>query len=790
MESNVFSIAVAALLHDIGKFAQRANKNEFYRKDDEGLVLPVLKGGRYSHLHALYTLGFLEKYLGDTFEFEQDPRALARDAALHHNPKTDIQKCITLGDWAASGIDRSKQEGDRIEKQFYEAPITSVFSLISINNEHKQLSKYLPLAALDDPFPEASDSTLVLNHEDYSNLWERFFADWECFPKHTSMEQYLVNLDSLLERWGSYIPSATYKTEPDVSLYDHSRVTASLAVCAYLYQRYLDDFSDTSLFSQDNRKWLFVLGDVQGIQKYIFNIEDTKNSSKLLRAKSYQIEALCKSASMTIISECGVIPQCEIMNGGGNFILVLPNTPHTKLILEKYEKDINEYLLKEYLGMLSLGLSWSTEVAFKDLYQSNTTAILQQIHNANFEAKKHRFHSALEASETNRIDFYYNQTAGEKPCELCGYRPALNTFEMTAESQDMNKAVCAHCKDLIEKSRRLTLDEWMVLKEFHPHRDTMSIPDFCFFPSRDPYHEKGLVFAINKFKGKDDTFSALYPEPYSVPTNENGIPLSFEDIAKSSKGIQKIAMFKADVDNLGLILKNGMGEKMSLSKLASLSRQLHYFFSVSLNRFIINNYRNKIYTVFSGGDDICVIGPWDTIFDFAGKIHDEFEKFVFKNPAITISAGIALADHTTPVPYIAEESEIQLEASKNRQGKNSITVFNTTVTWKEFSELYRQGEKFADDIKNLKIPTSIMRKILELGDKAEAFHNGDITPSNALWLSHLKYTIARTKERTIKEIPPTYWDSLLEFLLLNEYSMMWKSRISVCYALYKNRSRG
>jgi len=81
------------------------------------------------------------------------------------------------------------------------------------------------------------------------------------------------------------------------------------------------------------------MGDVQGIQKYIFNIENTKYSSKLLRARSFQIEALCRSAATTIINECGVIPQCAIMNGGGNFILLLPNTEKTKKVLEKYEKD-------------------------------------------------------------------------------------------------------------------------------------------------------------------------------------------------------------------------------------------------------------------------------------------------------------------------------------------------------------------------------------------------------------------------------------------------------------------
>lgn len=790
MEGNVFSVAVASLLHDIGKFAQRADKKEFYRKEDEGLALPVAEGGHYSHLHALYTLGFLEKHLGETFDFDIDPCVIARNAAFHHKPETDIQKCITLGDWAASGIDRSMQENECLDKQFYEIPIVSVFSLIHENKEQKGILKYLPLAALDDPVPEATDSTLKLHHEDYTSLWERFFSDWKRLSVHTSMEQYLINLDSLLERWTSFIPSATYKTEPDVSLYDHSRVTAALAVCAYQYQRDLADFSDASIFSQNDPKWLFVLGDVQGIQKYIFSIEQTKNSSKLLRARSYQIEALCRSSAMTIMSECGVVPQCEIMNGGGNFILILPNTPYTKQVLTTYERDINTYLLKEYLGMLSLTLSWTTEVTFAEFRQNCTVALLESIYNANFEAKKHRFHSAIEAAESNRIDFYYDQTAGNEPCTFCGYRPAeiILDDDNNQGRQNIASGKCVHCRDLLEKARRLTSDRWRIVKEFHPKGQMKSIPDFCCFPSSEMPHGKGLLFAVNNYRGVDGSFSAFYPEPYSVPYADNGVPLSFEEIAKNASGIQKIAMFKADVDNLGLIFKSGMGEKISLSKLASLSRQMHYFFSVKLNHFIEENYQKAIYTVFSGGDDICVIGPWDVIFDFAEGIHSEFGKFTLRNPAVTISAGIALADCTTPVPYMAEEASNQLEASKNHPGKNAITLFNTTVSWEEFSELHKKGEKFALDIKNGIISTSFMRRILELGNRAEAFQKGEISPANALWLSHLKYSLTRIKERNSKSVPAKYWDDLLEFLLADKYSMIWKSRISACYALYKNRN--
>jgi len=779
MEDKIFSVAVAALLHDIGKFAQRAGRNEYYQKKDEGLVLPVKNHGAYTHQHALYTLGFLEKHLPGKMDFDSSVSHLAIDAACHHNPSDDVQAYIALGDWLASGIDRAKNPEFVSENQFYEEPIISVFSLINLADDAKGVPVYMPLAALDKPKKPLAHGNAKLSKQEYSALWDSFISDWNRLPVHKNKEQCLLNLDSILERWTSSIPSATYRTDPDVSLYDHSRVTAALAVCSCKYYE-SKSVSDTSkILDGTEPQWLFVFGDVQGIQKYIFNIEDTKFSSKLLRARSYQIEALCKSAAATIIAECGVVPQCELMNGGGNFILVLPNTDDTKSVLKKFEHDMNAYLLREYLGMISLNLSWDVDARPKDFEQSNAGTILQKLRAENFKAKNYKFHSVLE-DKGHVIDFYYNQTAGSEACDLCGYRPVAVTLS--------ERAVCNHCDDLIDKGRTLTAAKWMILKKFHPQETAQSTADFGFFPSLGEDYQNAAVFSVNQYGDSSGKFNAFYPQPYSIPHNGEGSSLSFEEIARKANGTKKLAMFKADVDNLGQVFNKGLGRKTSLSKVASLSRQLHYFFSVELNKFIQEKYADTIYTIYSGGDDICVLGPWNIIFDFAEDIQKKFQEAVFGNPNLTLSAGIALASPSTPVPYIAEEAETQLEASKKHPGKNSITIFDTTVTWDEYALLLQKAKEFSNQLQTDKIPTTLMRKILQLGKRAEDFQKkGDLTSSNALWLSHLKYTISRVKDNYKHKVPPDYWGLLVQFLTSANYSMMWKSRISVCYALYENR---
>ncbi|MBO7135381.1 MAG: hypothetical protein J6V73_02005, partial [Spirochaetaceae bacterium] len=60
MDNELKEIILASWLHDIGKFAQRADRQELYNKNLEGIYCKLQKGGWYSHQHVIYTQGFLE----------------------------------------------------------------------------------------------------------------------------------------------------------------------------------------------------------------------------------------------------------------------------------------------------------------------------------------------------------------------------------------------------------------------------------------------------------------------------------------------------------------------------------------------------------------------------------------------------------------------------------------------------------------------------------------------------------------------------------------------------------
>ena len=84
-------------------------------------------------------------------------------------------------------------------------------------------------------------------------------------------------------------------------------------------------------------------------------------------------------------------------------------------------------------------------------------------------------------------------------------------------------------------------------------------------------------------------------------------------------GLDALGILKADVDNLGLIMGWGLkGDRFTLSRLATLSRQLDLFFSCFLPDLIASKSEfQNIYTVFAGGDDLFLIGPWNRIMELA-----------------------------------------------------------------------------------------------------------------------------------------------------------------------------
>jgi len=179
----------------------------------------------------------------------------------------------------------------------------------------------------------------------------------------------------------------------------------------------------------------------------------------------------------------------------------------------------------------------------------------------------------------------------------------------------------------------------------------------------------------------------------------------FEWIAIKSEGDSKLAALKLDVDNLGILFRERSEEDYK-----KLSEALKDFFDGKLLQLIRDlKMQQNIYVVFSGGDDCFLIGSWNKIFELTIEIRKRFSDFQINlktkivslsKDEITFSAGIVVFQPHYPMLQLADEAEDALSASKREKGKNSVTVFDKTLTWNDFEKSRKIKDTFVDLINN------------------------------------------------------------------------------------------
>jgi CRISPR-associated protein Csm1 len=314
-----------------------------------------------------------------------------------------------------------------------------------------------------------------------------------------------------------------------------------------------------------------------------------------------------------------------------------------------------------------------------------------------------------------------------------------------------------------------------------------------------PFHE--MVHILEKDDEEYEQFgymteykpgSTLMSLPYTAPYKNENVLCDFEDITKKAEGDKKLAMFKADIDNLGLVFTSAWGEgidnKISFSRYAQLSRQLHYFFSAYLTQFIsLSDYKDKIYIVFSGGDDLCLLGPWDAVMHFAADFRKMFSDFTNNNPSVTLSGGIALFVPSLPVRSAAAMTEEALEEAKSRKDtdgkpvKNGISVFGVTASWEEYEKSLKDAKTIAQYMKDGQVSSGVVYKMIDFANRAQRVKNGSLR--DMVWMSNYRYIIARN-------IKPEHKEAIEFFHKFGvNPEAMEKSRIAASYALYANRKK-
>jgi len=246
-------VALAALLHDVGKLLQR------------GSGIP--RGATHGEFGRVFLgeLGYSEAVC---------------EAALRHHGRGRLGQSVaeaefptTLVTYVADNLASASRREETQEPGFDPAaPLSSLLNFIRLEGKPTPMERWAYRLAeyggeeVDSYLPGPA-SSVEADPSAYRTLKEGIVRGFEGLGDPQNVNSVMA----LLERYGSYVRSSTARADTgDISLFDHSRVTAALAVCIAGHLNATGAEPTLSEIERgDAERFLFVRGDISGVQSFL-----------------------------------------------------------------------------------------------------------------------------------------------------------------------------------------------------------------------------------------------------------------------------------------------------------------------------------------------------------------------------------------------------------------------------------------------------------------------------------------------------------------------------------------
>lgn len=770
-------VALGAFLHDIGKFMQRAFGSlaamDPAVRAREAEVLPKGPGGFSTHKHALWTDAFFHELeqRGAGFPDGIDLATVRNLAVYHHrsSPNIPLTELVAEADRLSAAMDRKERdERDELEAEqrgwdsFIRTALKNPFAGVDLGiglGQAPESEIMLQALAPGTSLLPVSKADTSVYPERYRELWDGFFNDLLAATALPSSDLLAEALLSLSERYLFAIPSST-TDEPDISLHDHQRTAAALAVALYLWHERDGSLTDSRRIRDlELAKFRFLAGDLSGIQRSLFRLaaEQIKGLNKILRARSLLIALTGEAAALACRRRLGLPVFSVLLNAGGRFLLLVPNLKDFGERLAALRKEIDEWMRGRYFGDLAVNLTLSPPFGGADLRRERFPGLIASLSLA-IERSKLRAFEGVRLGAVQEVEFEHG------PCPACGLRPATGP-----------EARCAICEQEFELGGalpRLDSLRWVgqpdgkiaffdglaldwSFEERRPGRNWLSVFRLA---GEDPSGPLPVRFLANYIPILDasEASNRAYTELVSEDSRvEPGGPKTFEYLAADAveevdgelAGEPLLGVLKGDVDRLGAIFSWGLKD-LTLSRFAALSRMMDLFFSGHLTDLLRKRFPST-YTVYAGGDDLLLIGPWRQTLELAAAIREDFRKWTGGNPNVTLSAAVELVKPAHPVGPAAGRAEERLERAK--KVKDLVCAITAEpVRWEEFSVALWQAETLNRWMREELIHPAFLLRMLYFWNQRLAAEPQDGRPIDlkaASWPARWGYYLARHLER-------------------------------------------
>ncbi|NLK62925.1 MAG: type III-A CRISPR-associated protein Cas10/Csm1 [Fusobacteria bacterium] len=793
-------VALAGLLHDIGKLYNRT------KKDSSG-THPMASKDFVAALeeYEIIKKNKLSNVLKDLVQRHHEYSKMPEELQV----KGLKDELLSLGYIVSRSDTYSSYERDDEKDNnnyFKTRRLDSIFHEISMKSSKKSDEKeYIYRLNPFHPreiFPVEYDVRKRNKAEEVDNHVEKLGCELQKL-KSENFNEFFTKLYYLLEKYLWCIPSDTTTKISDISLFDHLKSTSALALASYKYhveKNSIDEKSVKSTKVDKIKKFLLISGDISGIQNYIYGIDTTDKISKRLRSRSFFISILSDIVVHKYLNKIGLTIANNVISAGGKFYIIADNTEKTRKIVEEVRLEIEDWLYTEfhgeiYLNTANIEMSGENFREFANYYDKINDKINEN------KNKKYELH----LKGKNVISENYD---GGILCKVCG----------KFWSKDLEEHVCIKCKNDEKIGTWLPTTEYLAFyRENQLEKDKkISNKRVISFFKKDKtyvvfYKNKNELFSenINPYlvlNLKESELLENYASGFKyyagyIPTiktkeeydrltiateideefREN-IPKTFEQISIESEGVKNLAVLKADVDNLSAIFSIGLDKKsidnpddnknnLSISRIATLSRMLDAFFSGWIplefkNSKIPEEKNGKIvekpdmtnnYIIYSGGDDLMILGPWDKIIETSKYIYDKFKEFTCNNDEITLSAGVAIIKPSEPVSNAARKANRLEEMAKNNS-KDSLAVFNHPMKWDKYDEMSDNLKLLNRDMESRNgqddalFSQSFIYRLLNYTNMAIDYANDNRQVEKLMYYSKYRYDVTRNILPKLKKI--------------------------------------
>jgi CRISPR-associated protein Csm1 len=427
-----------------------------------------------------------------------------------------------------------------------------------------------------------------------------------------------------------------------------------------------------------------------------------------------------------------------IYSGGGRFFALLPYIDDGDASLAEAQRALDRLLLKHHDGALYLSTGWAHLSAQDFTSPDRFSSRWQAVTAATGAAKRSRY--ATLPDDELFMSVFEPRMHGEQE-ELALRR---SERDEVGEDQDENRGAASALGQSFEQfSRRLAQADYLLVSVIPPTPgppagfdavlgelglqvepvladelgqqwrggEPPSEVDYAVLQGMRSAPEARELTFLRRQWGCPVVGSLRFTVNVTPMLNDGHQPATFDrlqEAAAADGAIKRLGVLRMDVDDLGALFAEGFRDpqtkasRASLARVASLSFALGLYFEgwvgelcARVNHEVVTEIPSDerghfdrveaVYAVYSGGDDLFIVGRWDVLPALAHAIQTDLTRYTAGIASIHLSAGITLHSGKYPLYQAAEEAKEALDRAKGLEGKAAVCFLGYPLKWAQWS---------------------------------------------------------------------------------------------------------